>query len=239
MISLNRSFCIALTYLAVFLLLLTSISAEEDLNLAGELEIESEVTMPINFVETKSNPSISYLDIWYSWLPRSDYRQEVIDLTTKPASTIEDNTAYFRITKIRDFDLNVKFKTKTTSYPIKVNKKIDFPIKELDPEVIEFTKETELIDITPEIRNLATDLAKGEDDLYVVVFKLADWVNTNIEYDLSTVTAEANLPSSWVLKNREGVCDEMSNLFVSMVRSLGIPAKTVSGIAYTDSEQFL
>ena len=39
--------------------------------------------------------------------------------------------------------------------------------------------------------------------------------------------------SSWVLATREGVCDEITNLFVSFLRSLNIPTKYVSGMAYS------
>jgi transglutaminase-like putative cysteine protease len=94
-----------------------------------------------------------------------------------------------------------------------------------------YTSPSEKIDINDDIKKQAEKLAAGEDDLYVVVFKLADWVNSNIAYNLSSATSEATLPSSWVLANKYGVCDELSNLFISMCRSLGIPARFVSGIA--------
>ena len=74
----------------------------------------------------------------------------------------------------------------------------------------------------------------GETDLYFAVFKLADWTRTNIEYNLSTLTAEAVQTSTWVLENREGVCDELTNLFISFLRSVGIPARFVSGTVYTN-----
>jgi hypothetical protein len=37
------------------------------------------------------------------------------------------------------------------------------------------------------------------------------------------------LKASWVLENREGVCDEKTNMFIGIVRSLGIPAKFIIG----------
>ncbi|MEM4260758.1 MAG: transglutaminase-like domain-containing protein, partial [Candidatus Woesearchaeota archaeon] len=39
-----------------------------------------------------------------------------------------------------------------------------------------------------------------------------------------------------VIMTKQGVCDEITNLFISMNRALGIPAKFVSGIAYTNLE---
>ena len=73
----------------------------------------------------------------------------------------------------------------------------------------------------------ASKIAEGEDDLYGVVYNLATWVEENVDYDLSTLTAESSQKASWVLENRRGVCDEMTSLFIAMCRSLGIPAKFV------------
>lgn len=226
-------------FVALLLILsISTVSSQEDLNLASDLDVRSVITIPIDMYQTESRMSIDYFNLNYSWLPKEDYRQEVTKLATNPQAEIFQDHAIFSVNKIHDFDIKITFDTKTISDVKKVKKKVVFPIKSLNSELIEYTKETELVDITPEIKLLASNLAGDEDDLYVVVFKLADWVNSNIDYNLSTFTAEANLPSSWVLENRKGVCDEMSNLFVSMVRSLGIPAKIVSGIAYTDSELF-
>lgn len=85
---------------------------------------------------------------------------------------------------------------------------------------------------------------KGESDYYKVVYELSDWTKTNIDYDLNTITAKAVKKSSWVLENRQGVCDELTNLFISMLRSVGIPARFVTGMVYTNidvgiSEEFL
>ena len=207
------------------------------LNSASALTIGASIKTPVTFI-TKPDSTLNYLKINYTWLPIDDYRQSTSSLNTYPPSTIKDGATMFTINDLSNFDMAVSFKVKTTSEPVKVTTKEPFPIKNLDPSLIEYTKPTKLIDINPDIKNTASKLAQGDDDEYEVVFKVADWVNTNIEYNLSTVTSEASLPASWVFKNRYGVCDEMSNLFVAMVRSLGIPARVVSGISYTNSDLF-
>ena len=68
------------------------------------------------------------------------------------------------------------------------------------------------------------------------MFILADWVQKNIEYDLNTLTAEAVKKSSWVFTYRQGVCDELTNLFISFLRSVGIPARFVTGTVYASIE---
>ena len=117
---------------------------------------------------------------------------------------------------------------------MKVKKKIKFPLTEIDPGFAAYIEPQEIIDITPGIRELALELSQEEDDLYRVVFNLADWVHENIEYNLSSATAEATQKSSWTLSQRYGVCDEITALFISLNRALGIPARFVSGSAYTD-----
>src|SRR3989338_5822205 len=120
-----------------------------------------------------------------------------------------------------------------------VRQKIDFQIQELPEDIIAYTKPSETIDSNNEdIVRIASELAKGEDDLYVAVFKIADWTKNNINYNLSTLTAEVSQKASWVLENKQGVCDELTSLFIAMLRTLGIPARFVSGISYTDSPLF-
>ena len=79
--------------------------------------------------------------------------------------------------------------------------------------------------------NSSLDSSEG-----VIVFKIGEWTKKNIKYDLSTLTESVSQKASWVLKNKEGVCDELTNLFISMLRSVGIPARFVTGMVYTNME---
>ncbi len=111
---------------------------------------------------------------------------------------------------------------------------IKFPI--LNVEHPEYTKETEHIDFNEVIKNKAKEITQGETDLYFVTYKLAEWVKENIRYDLNTLTAKADKSSSWVFENRQGVCDEITNLFISFLRTLGVPARFVTGVVYSNLE---
>ena len=58
----------------------------------------------------------------------------------------------------------------------------------------------------------------------------------NVKYDITTSTEDVSQKSSWVLKNKIGVCDEITNLFISLNRASGIPARFVSGVvSYVDT----
>ncbi|HLD12719.1 MAG TPA: transglutaminase-like domain-containing protein [Candidatus Nanoarchaeia archaeon] len=96
-----------------------------------------------------------------------------------------------------------------------------------------YTHATEKIDITPAITQQAQTFLTT-DDTYLIVHNIANWVKNNINYSLDTLTAQATYPSSWVYENKRGVCDEITNLFISMVRSIGIPARFVTGLVKTN-----
>lgn len=123
----------------------------------------------------------------------------------------------------------------------KVKNKINFPLDlDLIPsEYLKYMSSSEKIDSDDyEIRKLAKELSNGKNDLYEIAFDFANWVTTNIEYSLDSSTAEVSEKASWVLENRKGVCDELTSLYIALLRSQGIPARYVSGIAYTNSDLF-
>ena len=82
------------------------------------------------------------------------------------------------------------------------------------------------------IKNKALEIKGESSDLYEIVFSLAEWVHTHINYNdlLGNDVKEAE----WVLRYRQGTCDEFTILFIALCRSLGIPAKYISGIAYSN-----
>jgi len=184
------------------------------------------------------NYNIEYVSANLSFYPYENYRQKILQITTTPKSRVKQNTAEFKWTnpseKKLQFSVNSDIKTYNKYKEIK--EKVQFPIANIPDELIEFISPSETIDSDKrEIIKLASQLAQGEDDLFIVEFKIGEWVKTNIDYDLSTLTAEVSQNASWVLKSGYGVCDELTNLFIAMNRALGIPAKFISGVAYTNS----
>lgn len=134
----------------------------------------------------------------------------------------------------REFKYNIKAEATTNAQLKKIRRQERFPISDLDKQYIGYTEPTAFIDINDPITKKAVEIIDGETDLYKVIFKIAGWVKENVQYDLSTLTADAVQKSSWVLENRRGVCDELTNLYISMLRSVGIPARFVAGQAYTN-----
>lgn len=175
-----------------------------------------------------------------TFFPKQTDTQELLRLYTNPLADFTGDSLKFTWKRPEGrIDFRVNADVKTTNMMMPINEKIKFPIEELPKDVIVYTKPSETIDSNDEnIVMLANELVKGEDDLYSAVFKMADWTKNSIEYNLSTLTADVSQKASWVLQNRKGVCDELTSLFIALLRAVGIPARFVSGLAYTDSPLF-
>lgn len=193
-----------------------------------------------SFVETSSlpDPQLEYMIVNLTLVPKNDKSQTVNILEPKASSNSDidmDETVLYRWNSLEDrYDFSLESQVRTVNYVHEIPH-ISFPILEVPKEIEKYLSPTENIDINQEIINKATEISAGETDLFEVVFKIADWTKTNIRYDLNTLTATAVQKSSWVLENKEGVCDEMTALFISMLRSVGIPARFVTGMVYTNT----
>src|SRR3989338_2716295 len=171
--------------------------------------------------------------------PTEDYRQKIAQLETSGLVAENKITYFHKNPTLTSYGYGYLANIQTNSQTIKVTKKIAYPLTSL-VGVEEYTLPTKKIDSNnPAIISKAHELAAGKDDLVEVAFSLATWVSENIKYDLNDLTTNSAQKASWVLENKQGVCDEMTSLFVAMARSLGIPAKFVSGISYTENPEVL
>lgn len=222
----------------ILLIIVLLIPMVESYNEASYLEIDSGFSNSL-YIESQSLTS-EFIEgsVNFTWVPLNDYRQEVLSINYQPDGELTNEELYYKFQEPNSFDLNIDSTIRTSSDTIKIREKVDYPIQELPSNKTKYTRHTGLIDSNEEIARLAAELSAGEDDLYQVVFNTNDWVMQNIEYNLSTLAAEADMPSSWVLEEEQGVCAEMTNLFISLLREQGIPARFVTGVAYTESELF-
>jgi len=86
----------------------------------------------------------------------------------------------------------------------------------------------------PAVESVAKEIIGEETDALTCVSKTLDWVHKNIEKHRAL-----SLPSAKnVLKIKRGDCNEHTNLFVALLRSMGIPAKVVVGLLQTERGYF-
>lgn len=227
-------------FFVTFLLLVELAAAlNEDLIYEAEQTTTSlNIGSEIGLSSDTSAYSISYMTANLSFVPLERDNQKILSIDYDPTpEQIRDNYVLFKwmSPELGVYSYSIQAELATNINRNKVRNKVDFPIKNLAEEYKNYIKPASNIDSDdPEIVKIASQLAEGEDDSYIVVNKLVSWIKENVEYSLDTMTEKASQPASWVIRNRYGVCDEITSLFIAMARSLGIPARFVSGLAYTN-----
>jgi len=170
--------------------------------------------------------------------------QKITDAQSSLESQSEDEL-FFSITNVREsqeLPIGILLSYETSRHFPKVSRQIDFPYFFSESELEEisiYLEPTELINSDHiAIKRSGSDVVEGEEDYYSAIMKVASFVEDRVDYTLDSMTQSATQKASWVLINKKGVCDEISVLFIAMLRSVGIPARFVSGVAYTNSELF-
>ncbi|HEU5460023.1 MAG TPA: transglutaminase domain-containing protein, partial [Pyrinomonadaceae bacterium] len=106
-------------------------------------------------------------------------------------------------------------------------KPVELPVK--DPHLAEYLKATSEFAVdNQQVKEQARQIAGDDKDAWSVARKLADWTHKNLEWK-HVVSANA----AQTLATREADCSEFSALFVAMARSLGLPSRMVTGLAYS------
>src|SRR3989338_10602718 len=225
--------------LAVCLLFTISCSvfAQDEIFTASDLTASLAISSNMDIVPLGNNWRIDKLRVEQTFFPKDAWNQDVLELDNNPEASINDSAINYVWeppgTDSVGFAMDSMVKVTYGFMP--VYRKISFPLLELPEDLQKYVIPQKNIDSEKrEIIEKASELAKGESDLYVVVFNVAEWIQNNIEYSLDSLTAEASQKASWVLENKEVVCDELTSRFVAMLRSLGIPARYISGVAYTN-----
>ena len=169
-------------------------------------------------------------------LPAEDGSQSISSLTVAPSpglahELIEDGES--RNVKLTwtdppagtlDYSIEVMVDRRAFDHPIASPKK---------GQAKPFLKSGPLTKPDGAIKKQAKALAQDSSSDLETVLRLAKWINENITYDrgYSQNKADKKVPS--VMAARRGTCDEMSHLLISMARAVSIPAREVSGLAFT------
>ena len=223
----------------MLILLLPSILAEslQDFNEHRTVETSFHLKGAFELHKGGEKSIVESVSSAVSFVPINNFQQTITSYKTEaqPQAEIErkeqETVFTWKNPRTETFSFITDATIKIENGLVVIREKTPFPLTNVDKKYIE---ESEFIDISPGIRNKAQELAAGEDDLYQVAFNVAEWTQENINYSLETLTADVVQKASWVYDNKFGVCDELTNVFIAMMRSLGVPARFVSGMAYTN-----
>ncbi|MEG3659445.1 transglutaminase-like domain-containing protein [Arenibacter palladensis] len=186
---------------------------------------------------TEQKGKIKELTSKYFFIPHSDSQQEVllIDFFSRPkADSIYNVKGGFIWNELHEEYLlgyRAKVKTDFHQYPIEST---PFPLYQIADNLKKYTEFDYIIDNDPSVNQFTKELIYGENELFTVVFKIGNWINKNIRY-IKNVNHDVRRAST-VYKAKNGDCADLSVLFLSMLRSVHIPSRLVSGIAKGDGD---
>mmetsp|Transcript_9236 Transcript_9236/g.13487 ORF Transcript_9236/g.13487 Transcript_9236/m.13487 type:complete len:721 (-) Transcript_9236:211-2373(-) len=227
---------------------------------ADRMIADVKITSGVDFMPTGENYGVSSVLASLSWYPRNSFSQDVLKFSLTPEASEpptadelktltpqvgndEDDEEYLYVrwkNPGNEAKFDVSSVIQTNNDFVQVCNKVPFPQAPhaIHPRTakIYVNKVGKYADTCPELQQLARDIVATEDDLYRAVFQIAEWIHSNIDYSLESMGLEIQTASQ-VLASGWGKCDEMSALFVSLCRAVGIPARFVSGWAYTDNTE--
>lgn len=186
----------------------------------------------MNKLELEGTGKLSKLTSIYQFLPKTDLRQEMmsIDYFSMPLA----DTVITSIGKFVWHDLHNEYrlgyhssiKTKFYQYPIEHS---DYRHVLVPDSLKKYLRFDHLISNNKKIKIQTETIIKDENELFVIAFKIGNWINNNIKYIKTGVNKVE--PAISTLSVKYGDCDEIAILYIAMLRSVGIPSKYVSGIA--------
>ncbi|MEM2121320.1 MAG: transglutaminase domain-containing protein [Candidatus Woesearchaeota archaeon] len=182
------------------------------------------------------NSNIKNISLKTRAYPKNNSYQRVLFFETQPSSKIINNELFSELmpNEILYFKLNSIVQRQKTYL---VDREISFPqtLKVIDDDIYKKLQRTEKLNFNERIKHKASEITEGSPDLFTAVSQIGFWIYKNMEYDLNYSNVEKD--ALWVFENMRGTCDEYSNLYAAMLRSIGIPARIVSGISYSDLEE--
>lgn len=204
---------------------------------SAELIMNTNIHTELEVIPESGSFNLNSVTLHLTYFPRENWQQEVISMNSPKTYSLKEDSLIFNWNNPSSprIPVNLNARINTKNDLIKIKEKINFPLSNIDQEIEQYILPTQNIESdNPKIIALASSLVAGQDDEYYAVFEIFNWVRDNINYSLNSLTVSSSQPSSWVLENRYGVCDELNSLFISLVRSVGIPARYVSGLAFTN-----
>ncbi len=92
----------------------------------------------------------------------------------------------------------------------------------------------------PAVKNLAEEITVNEEDTFIKAEIIRDYLLKNYKYSLYTEEPEYNTTAieDFLFRTREGYCEHFATAMTLMVRSIGIPARLVTGFLSGQKNDF-
>ncbi len=116
---------------------------------------------------------------------------------------------------------------------------VPFDALKQDPDDMDapYLGDSRFVEVTPEVWRLGIDIRDGRDDVFETASVVMHHVWQNWTYAPKTTHAATHMNE--VMKDRRGVCQDFAHVMLGICRSLGIPARYVSGYLYNGPDSHL
>ena len=78
------------------------------------------------------------------------------------------------------------------------------------------------------------EVVPGRRDVHTTVVAVMDWVRERVAYKRGATLVSSTAQEVW--DQRQGVCQDLSHVMIALLRTLGIPARYVSGYLYAKGD---
>lgn len=108
---------------------------------------------------------------------------------------------------------------------------------DLDDMVVPFLGSSRYVDISPEVWRLGIDIRDDREDVFETAEAVMHHIYENWTYAPNTTSVTTHMNE--VLNSKNGVCQDFAHLMIGICRSLGMPARYVSGYLYNGPDSHL
>jgi transglutaminase-like putative cysteine protease len=141
--------------------------------------------------------------------------------------------ALFRITELPAQEFSYKIEARVKTF---VDKTIqDYDLSQSIDEQQDFLEATEYIESNEGTIRTITQQNFTSDSSLQTLGDVTSWVNGYVTYNLAY--AGKIVPSTEVLREKQGVCDEYANLAAAILRAKGIPIRFVVGLVFNGERE--
>jgi transglutaminase-like putative cysteine protease len=185
-----------------------------------------------NKLQLKGKGRLDKLSSTYHFIPSTTPHQQILEnnfFSSPQADTIINSKHKFIWNSLHpNITLGYRSILATTfsQYPIKPSNILS---KNLPDSLKRYVVHNHIVQVNEAIKEQVDLIIGTEKEPFIIAFKLGEWINANIRYIKSGI--EKPYAATSTFASRIGDCDEISILYLAMLRHVGIPARYVSGVA--------
>ena len=187
---------------------------------------------------------LSELSVHVFRVPQEDARQRIISIDVDtPGKLATDSLGnryatftWKEVAPEGTYPLKITTEVEVRARQVPVRNPPPFP---LPPDDVaghrDFLTPGQFTSYDKEMAAIAFEVTRDATDAMDAAMLLASWVHDYVTYD--PVCGDTIRGAAWTFENKRGTCDEITHLFMSLCRAVGLPVRYVSGYSFGTFEE--